>query len=114
MEELLKTFVEFCKTHGISMVLAAGNSPLVDDVNANLPHKLKTRDDTMIIVGAVDEAGKLWEDSVDDKDNLVTVFAPGTGIRYRPNDPTNPYDDPFVKGTSPATAIVVCILKDPD
>jgi hypothetical protein len=114
MEALLKKFVEFCKTHGIPMVLAAGNSPFVDDVNANLPHKLKTQDDTMITVGAVDGAGKVWEDSIDDKDNLVIVFAPGTSIRVRPNDPDKPHDDPFVKGTNPATALVVCILKGLD
>jgi hypothetical protein len=106
MQESLQEFVDFCKAHSIPMVVAAGNAPIVDDTNANLPHKLSKPDGTMIIVGAVDEAGKLWEDAVEDKDNLVTVFAPGTRIRVRPDAPNV---NPLVDGTSPATAIIVCI-----
>ena len=101
MERLLQRFLDFCKDNQIPVIAAAGNKPVTEDVKDNLPHSLSKPDDSMIIVGAVDQAGQIIPEMVSDRDHLVQVYSPGANIET----PTG-----TSSGTSQAAAIVVCML----
>ena len=73
------------------------------DVKHNLPHVLSKPEDSMIIVGAVDETGDVFSDMSKDSEGLVHVYSPGTNIRA-PTDATHSVTS---SGTSHAAAVVV-------
>lgn len=106
LEQLCEEFLQFCRNEKIPVVVAAGNRPTTSDVNRNLPHKLSTPEDTMIIVGGVDEAGRVIPEMIDDSEGLVHVYSPGKNIET----PVNGVSDELGLGTSQAAAIVVYVL----
>jgi len=62
------------------VVVAAGNMPAVNFVHDSFPQRLWTADDTMIIVGGVTDSGALYEKTVEDPNNQITVHAPAKPV----------------------------------
>lgn len=109
VEEMTKAFknlLDFCKARSIPVVVAAGNTPSVSFVHDSYPQALSTADDTMIIVGGVTETGALYETTVKDPDNHITVHAPAKPVTVPQSGGKTP---PEVEreGTSHAAAITV-------
>jgi hypothetical protein len=104
MKRILQHFIDFCTKNQIPVVVAAGNYPSTADVKENLPHVLSKPDDSMIIVGGVDEKGLVISEMIADSTGLVHVYAPGKNIKA-PTDATNWETS---SGTSQSAAITVC------
>jgi hypothetical protein len=103
IKDELQRFLRFIKERDIPLVVAAGNAEQTVTVEQNYPQGLSTPDDSMVIVGAVDQAGKPWDDMSKDTNNLITTYAPGVQIEA----PTVGNEKMTESGTSQATAIVV-------
>lgn len=84
-KQLFQDFINFCKAREIPFVVSAANDVNVgpEKVADSLPQLLSTPTDTMIIVAAVDEAGKVYVGSVKDPTHLITAWAPGVNIAVR-------------------------------
>jgi hypothetical protein len=98
-----QAFLDYCQQNKVPVVIAAGNTPRTLDANENLPHILSKPEDSMIIVGGVDQTGRPFDQMVSDKDNLVHVWSPGADIET----PISATQSATGSGTSRATAIVV-------
>ncbi|KAI4941965.1 hypothetical protein J4E91_010515 [Alternaria rosae] len=97
---------QFCMENNIPLVVAAGNKPDVRLVLDSLPQAFSTPKDTMIIVGAVNELGAVWPQTVNDPKGQISVFAPGTNIVVPALNNIEPADMGIRSGTSHATAVV--------
>ena len=106
MTRAFKNLLDFCKARSIPVVVAAGNTPSVSFVHDSYPQALSTADDTMIIVGGVTETGALYETTVRDPGNQITVHAPAKPVTVPQSGGKTP---PEVEreGTSHAAAITV-------
>jgi hypothetical protein len=109
LEEMTKAFknlLDFCKARSVPVVVAAGNTPSVSFVHDSYPQALSTADDTMIIVGGVTETGALYETTVRDLNNQITVHGPAKPVTVPQSGGKTP---PEVEreGTSHAAAITV-------
>ncbi|CAN9246658.1 unnamed protein product [Alternaria alternata] len=104
MTRAFKNLLDFCKARSIPVVVAAGNTPSVSFVHDSYPQALSTADDTMIIVGGVTETGALYETTVRDPGNQITVHAPAKPVTVPQSGGKTP---PEVEreGTSHAAAI---------
>ncbi|USP82274.1 subtilisin-like protein [Curvularia clavata] len=105
MEEFKKAFqklIDFCQEEQIPYVVAAGNVPDVEDVNQNIPHILSRPQDSMIVVGGVNEEGRRFSLMPTDSDGLVHIWSPAENIQH----PKSATEVETKSGTSQAAAIV--------
>ena len=103
MRMILQEFLDFCKEQQIPVVVAAGNFPATSDVKENWPHALSKPDDSMVIVGGVNEERLVISQMIADSTGLVHVYAPGNDIRA----PTDAVNWEIGPGTSQSAAITV-------
>jgi hypothetical protein len=103
LKSALQTFLDFCRDEKVPVIVAAGNKPFTTDVKGNLPQALSKSEDSMVMVGGVDEAGLVIPEMIADRDGLVHVYAPSENIEA-PKDATQWETS---SGTSQAAAIVV-------
>jgi hypothetical protein len=105
IRERLTDFIKYCTEKEIPLITAAGNKDNGPGaVTDTLPQKLSVPYDSMVIVGAVNEAGEIHPKTKYDPFGVITVYAPGTNIAA----PTNGNEILVHEGTSQAAAIVVC------
>ncbi|RYO14266.1 hypothetical protein AA0111_g12041 [Alternaria arborescens] len=102
--KIFENFLDFCKARSIPVVVAAGNMPAVNFVHDSFPQRLWTADDTMIIVGGVTDSGALYEKTVEDPNNQITVHAPAKPVTVPKSGGITPPEGER-EGTSHAAAI---------
>lgn len=110
MDEYKQAFqmlLDFCQENQIPFVVAAGNTPAVGDVNQNIPHILSRPQDSMIVVGGVNQEARQFSEMPADSNGLVHVWSRAERIEH----PIFPTEVGAYSGTSQATAIVVCAIS---
>ena len=92
----------------VPIAVAAGNRGSIQAVLETTPQRLAAkRESTMILVGGVDNTGKVSTQTVYDTTGLIDVYAPGVNIEA----PSVGNQISAQSGTSQAAAIVVCIAS---
>ena len=102
-KKAFQEFMDFCQEEQIPYVVAAGNTPEVGDVNQNIPHLLSKPQDSMIVVGGVNEESRRFSLMPADSTGLVHVWSPAEHIQH----PRSATEVEKASGTSQAAAIVV-------
>lgn len=102
----LLDFLAFCKDKQVPVVVAAGNQPAARFVHDSYPQTLSAANDVMVLVGGVTPTGVVWDKTVLDPNNQISVFAPAEDVVVPKTGGATP-DVGERSGTSHAAAIVV-------
>lgn len=109
MKNRLELFLQFCFERNVAVVVCAGNAQTITSIEEHMPQNFPSQPatDAMVIVGAVDKAGDIYNGMVDDPNGRIAVYAPGVAVEA----PTTNGDIEPMEGTSVSTAITASKLS---